>query len=75
MMPVYLTPAMTKLYEPARERKKLRNKLFEVAQTCALSLFCDRDFVIDSVTMKLEDDLDILNTNEAASLRHSKLRA
>jgi len=45
------------------------------AHTCALSLFCDRDLEINSVTLKLEGDLDIpkmyLHTeNEAASLGH-----
>jgi len=30
------------------------------AQTCALPPFCDRDLEINPVTLKLEDDLDIL---------------
>jgi len=51
------------------------------AQTCALSLFCDRDLEINAMTLKLEDDIDIIlnmyphTENEAASLRHSKLGA
>jgi len=50
------------------------------AQTCALPLFCDRDLAINLVTLKLEGGQDILKMcpyteNEAASLRHSKLRA
>jgi len=50
------------------------------AQTCALPLFCDRDLEINPVTLKLEGDQDILmanlhTENEAAGLRHSKLRA
>jgi len=44
-----------------------------------LSLFFDRDFEINPITLKLESDLDILKIyllteNEAARLRHSKLR-
>jgi len=43
-----------------------------------LSLFCDRD--INPMTLKFEGDLDILKMylrteNEAASLRHAKVRA
>jgi len=50
------------------------------AQTCALPLFCTRDLEINHMTLKLEGDLDILKMylhtkNEAASLRHLKLRA
>jgi len=30
------------------------------AQTCALPLFCDRDLEINSMTLKLQGDLDIL---------------
>jgi len=49
----------------------------EGAQTCLLPLF--RDLDVDSMTLKL-GVLDILNMyshteNEAASLRHSKLKA
>jgi len=46
-----------------------------------LRMFCDRDLEIKSMTLKLEDHLDIPKTypntkNEAAaSLRHSKRRA
>jgi len=45
-----------------------------------MPLFCDLDLEIDLMTLKLEDDLDILKMyllteNEAASLRDSKLRA
>jgi len=48
------------------------------AQTCALPLFCDRDLEINPMTLKFEDDLDILKMyphteNEAASSSHSKL--
>jgi len=50
------------------------------AQTCVLPLFCDRDFEINPMTLKVEGDLDILKMYphaeiEAAGLRHSKLRA
>jgi len=50
------------------------------AQTCALPLFCNHDLDINPMTLKLEGDLDVLKTyhhteNEAASLRHSKLKA
>jgi len=50
------------------------------AQTCALPRFRDSNLEINLTTLKLEGDLDILNVylhteNEAASLRHSKLRA
>jgi len=42
------------------------------AQTCALPLFCDRVLEINSMTLKLENDLDVLkryhhSENEAAS--------
>jgi len=45
-----------------------------------MPMFCNRDLEINPMTLKLEDDLDILKTylhaeNEAASLKHSKLRA
>jgi len=45
------------------------------AKTCALSLICDRDLEINTMTLKLEGALDILKIyphteNEAASLRH-----
>jgi len=48
------------------------------AQTCTLLPFFDRDLEINSMTLKLEGDRDILkmhppSENEAASLRHSKL--
>jgi len=50
------------------------------AQTCALSMFCDRDLEINLMILKLEDDLDVLKMylhteNEATSLRHSTFRA
>jgi len=51
------------------------------AKTCmTLPLFCDRDFEINPMTLKLEGDLDISKiyvhtNNEAASLRHSKLKS
>jgi len=50
------------------------------AQTCVLPLFFDTDLEINHMTLKLEGDLDTLRMyihteNEAASLRHSKLRA
>jgi len=43
------------------------------AQTCVLLLFCDRDFDINTLTLKLKGDLDILKMNlhtenEAATL-------
>jgi len=49
-------------------------------QTCVLSLPCDHDLEINPMASKLEDDRDFLKMyphteNEAASLRHSKLRA
>jgi len=45
-----------------------------------LPLFCSSDLEINPMSLKLEGDLDILMVylhpdNEAASLRHSKLRA
>jgi len=50
------------------------------AQICTLALFCDRDLWINPMTLTREGDLDILqmythSENEAASLRHSQLRA
>jgi len=50
------------------------------AETCALALFWVRDLEINPVTLKHEADRDFLqmyprNENEAASSRHSKLRA
>jgi len=52
----------------------------EAAQTCALPLLRDCDLEINHMTLKLEDDPDILKMslhteNEAAGFRHSKLRA
>jgi len=38
-----------------------------------MTLFSDRDLVIKPMTLKLEGDLD--TEYEAASLRHSKLKA
>jgi len=48
------------------------------AHTCALRLFRCCDVNINSMTLKLEDDIDILKMylytqNEVARLRHSKL--
>ena len=48
------------------------------AQTCVIPLFCDHDLELTPMTLKLEDDLDVLKMypdteNEAASLRHSNL--
>jgi len=46
----------------------------------ALQLLCGRELGLNRMTLKLEDDPDILKIyahteNEAASLRHSNLRA
>jgi len=62
---------------PALDSLCAENK---IKQTCALPLFCDRDLEINSMTLKLEGDLDILKLyphteNEAASLRHSEIKA
>jgi len=48
------------------------------AHTCAQPLFCSFDLDINSMTLKLEGDLDILKMyfhteNEVATLRHSKM--
>jgi len=48
------------------------------AQTCALPLFCDRDLEINIMTLKLEDNLDILKMyphteNKATSSKYSHL--
>jgi len=50
------------------------------AQTCALQLFYDCNLEINPMIWKLEREQDILKMylhteNEAASLRHSKLKA
>jgi len=36
---------------------------------------CDHDLEINSMTLKLKSDIDTHTENEAASLRHAKLRA
>jgi len=68
------------IYTVAISTSRIIKLCLRGAQTCALSLFCDRDFEINPMTFKLEGDRDILKMyphaeNEAASLRHSKLRA
>jgi len=46
-----------------------------------VAVVCNRDFEINPIILKPEDDLDILNKyhphteNKAANVRHSKLRA